>query len=186
MLWLHGSARGEHALEIEVPSLTLSGALASLYQKVTRSRLALEGGCRELAFPNATFDLVTLYGCSPSPSVLREIRRVLVDGGTALLAADNRWWGGRLRRAAPRPVGARGDLRLRRAALRAGFREARAYWVEPSLAIPRNLIPVIGDRIQTFEAMRAREWGGNVLRSFAAGVGLHGVLYPAVLIVAKT
>jgi len=187
-LWLHGSARGESALEIEVPSLPLSAALSALYRRVERlpfSTLSVPDDRCRIPFQGAEFDLVTLYGTCPTSSALREIRRVIADGGTALFSAENRWWGGRLRRAARPRAGAAGDLGLRRAVLDAGFETACAYWVEPSLAIPRNLIPAIRGRVRSFEAIRAREWGGDVLRSSVATLGLHGVLYPGLLVVAK-
>ena len=40
VLWWHGAARGKRALEIEVPSLTLTAGLAALYRQVERIPLA--------------------------------------------------------------------------------------------------------------------------------------------------
>jgi len=59
-----------------------------------------------------------------------------------------------------------------------GFAEVCPYWVEPSLAIPRSLIPAVGGRARQFEAIRAREWGPSPLRELASAIGLSTVLYP--------
>lgn len=186
VLWLDGRAGGARALEIAVPELRLDEALSSLYERVERVPCTapdVGGSAVRLPFPDRTFDLVTLYGRRPSRAALREVRRVLRSGGTALLAADNRWWYGRLR--APQRGSAGAGPRLPDAVRAAGFREVRPYWVEPSLAIPRNLVPARADRIRAFEAMRAREWGPDPKRTVALRAGLTAVLYPAILIVAE-
>jgi len=188
VLWLHGDPGGQRALEIAVPELSLSGALASLYRQVERLDCASQefpAASTRLPFQDGAFDVVTLYGRCPARELMSEVRRVLQLGGTAMLAAQNRWWHGRLRRGAPRSPGDFASLGLEEVARSVGFREVRAYWVEPSLANPRNLVPTRGHRVSEFEAMRAREWGSGVVRSMAVAARLDAVLYPALLIVAK-
>jgi SAM-dependent methyltransferase len=183
VLWLNGCAPGDRALEIGVKGLRLDEGLRALYRDVT-CIMWPGGGSEErpehLPFADASFDLVTLYGLVPSAAHLRELRRLLKAGGTALLGCQNRWWRGRLRSSTV-AVGPR----LASDIIAAGFREARMYWVEPSLAIPRELIPARFDRVSAFESARARETGHRVARSLIVAAGLHRVLYPALLFVAK-
>ena len=62
-----------------------------------------------------------------------------------------------------------------------GSRTCSAYWVEPSLAIPRNLIPVVRGRARQFEAIRAREWGGGALdQSLVSRLARQSFTRPAV------
>ena len=164
VLWWHGAARGERALEIEVPLLSLTPGLAALYEQVERVPLAaLDDAASRgtLPFDSGRFDLVTLYGHCPPRDALVELRRVLSGSGTLLLAAGNRWWNGRWRGRAGLFPGGPADLRVLKLLRAAGFAQVSAYWVEPSLHIPRNLIPVARGRARQFEAFRAREWGGG-------------------------
>jgi SAM-dependent methyltransferase len=189
ILWWHGGSRGARALEIEVPSLSLSAGLRALATQVDRLPLTalLEGSPRgPLPFADGMFGLVTLYGhCLPKAS-LAELRRLLAPGGTLLVAAPNRWWKGHRHSGRTRADPAVTTLAFAKSLREVGFAEVCPYWVEPSLAIPRNLIPAVGGRARQFEAIRAREWGPSPLRSLAAGVGLSAVLYPALLFVART
>ena len=188
LLWLDGRAGGERALEIEVPELRLTEALSSLYGHVDRLPCGapdVTGNAVRLPFPDRTFDLVTLYGRRPSQAALGEIRRVLRTGGTALLATENRWWYGRLREPRRPGAGRRAGPRLPGALRAAGFRDVHPYWVEPSLAIPRNLVPARADRVAAFEAIRVRERGPDAVRAMAVRAGAAAVLYPAIAIVAE-
>lgn len=187
VLWLHGDARGERALEVVVPGLSLQGSLATLYRHVLGVPYDASGppALPSLPAPDASLDLVTLYGRRPSRLLLGEMHRVLRKGGTALLAAENRWWYGRWRSTRKGSSASTAARRLERAAMEAGFSEARTYWVEPSLATPRNLIPVRDDRVREFEATRAREWGAGRWRSLVLSAKLDAVLYPALTVVAK-
>jgi len=188
VLWLHGAGRGDRALEIEVPSLSLTAGLTALYRQVERVPLAALGdtACRgSLPFATGRFDLVTVYGHCPPRASLAEVRRVLSSNGTLLLAAGNGWWNGRWRGAAGFFPGRLVNLRVLKSLQATGFGQVSAYWVEPNLAIPRNLIPVASHRARHFEAIRAREWGGSTLRSLTVNSGLEAFLYPALLIVAR-
>jgi len=183
VLWLNSSASGDRALEIEVDGLRLDEGLRALYREVICGAWPNRrsgAGPERLPFADASFDLVTLYGLAPTHVQLREVRRLVKAGGTALLGCPNRWWRGRLRSS---PVAA--GPRLTADIIAAGFREARMYWVEPSLAIPRELIPARFDRVCAFEAARARETGRRFARSLIVAAGLHRVLYPALLFIAK-
>lgn len=184
VLWLNGCARGERALEIEVDGLRLEAGLRALYREVTctewpKGKLLAQPG--PLPFADASFDLVTLYGRAASQGQLREVRRLLKEGGSALLACPNRWWRGRIRIST---VAAGPDFATD--IIAAGFREVRTYWVEPSLRIPRELVPARSDRVRAFEAVRARETGRRLARSLIVAAGLHRALYPALLFIAKT
>jgi SAM-dependent methyltransferase len=188
VLWWHAAARGDRALEIEVPSLTLTPGLAALYRQVERVPLAdLDEAAAHgtLPFASGTFDLVTLYGHCPPRIALIELRRVLSSNGTLLLAAGNGWWNGRWRGGSGLFPGRPANLGVLKSLRRAGFAMVSGYWVEPSLAIPRNLIPVARGRARQFEAIRAREWGGGDLRLALVSSGLAALLYPALLVVAR-
>jgi SAM-dependent methyltransferase len=183
VLWFNQCSLGERALEIEVGELRLEHGLRALYREVTCA-VWPNGGSADrpepLPFADASFDLVTSYGLAPSRAHLREMRRLVTAGGTVLLGCPNRWWRGRMRnsRVAAGP-------RLATDIVAAGFREARMYWVEPSLAVPRDLIPARPGRVRAFEAARARETGHRIARWLIVAAGLHRVLYPALLFVAK-
>lgn len=184
VLWLNGCARAERALEIEVAGLSLRAALRSLHHHVEH-RTALDGeasGSQLGRFDSAGFDLVTLYGRAPTRAELVEMRRLLRPDGAALFAAQNRWWHGR-RRAALR-AGSTMSLRCAERIRAAGFGDVRAYWVEPSLAIPRNLVPANAERVRDFEDWRAQDAGRSLVRSSMLAAGLRWVMYPAVLFVA--
>jgi SAM-dependent methyltransferase len=188
ILWWHGGSFGGRALEIEVPSLSLTAGLRALTTQVDRLPLSAltEGSPRgPLPFDDGAFGLITLYGQCPSKAGLAEFRRLLAPGGTLLLAASNRWWKGRQWSGRSRADPAQTTLAYAKALRALGFAEVCPYWVEPSLAIPRNLIPAAGRRAQQFEAIRAREWGPSPLRALAAAAGLSAVLYPALLFVAR-
>lgn len=188
VLWLHGVWPCDRALSIDVPHYTLGDALESFSRQVERmpvNWLSTRGLSEQSNFPKEHFDLVTLYGHAPELAALVELRRLLRPGGLALIAADNRWWLGRLRFRRSKGARLNGLGELARTVRRAGFREGCSYWVEPSLAAPRTLIPDEGDRVGDAEAMRAREWGRDRLRSAVLAMGLPGLLFPAVLIVAK-
>ena len=188
ILWFHRALQGARALEISVASLPLSAALAATFGQVENlpsSALDFAAERPGIPFEDAAFDLVTLYGRGPSFEALQEIRRVLRPGGCLLLAAENRWWAEQLVGSSWYRSQAVSRRQLERAVAQAGFRERCSYWVEPSLATPRNVIPVRSDRVRSVEAMRRRDTGQSRARSFAVASGLHGLLYPAVLIVAK-
>ena len=181
VLWLNGGAPGERALEIVVPGLGLTEALRATHRTVEQhSGLAMSRN--GLPYSEAAFDLVTLYGRVAEPAELSECRRVLRPGGVALFAAENSGWVGR--GLACRRTHAALSLRFAARIRSAGFREVRPYWVEPSLAVPRNQIPALPARVRIFEAARARETGAGLPRSVAVKAGLHQLLYPAVLFVA--
>lgn len=184
VLWLNGGARGERALEVEVADLSLQAALQSLHGRV--ERCAALGGASGLEHDAraGSLDLVTLYGRGPAREELAEVRRLLRPGGTALFAAQNRWWYGRRR--ATSHAASTMSLRCAERIRAAGFGDVRAYWVEPSLAIPRNVIPASVDRVRDFEDWRALDTGRGPARSLALAAGLHWALYPAVLFVATT
>lgn len=188
-LWLHGVAGGKRALEVEVPSLSLATGLAALYSEVERVPLSdLEGehaSRSPLPYAAGSFDLVTLYGHFPHRAALLELRRVLNSEGALLLAAGNRWWNGRWRGGAGQFPGRPADLRGLKALGEVGFAQVCTYWVEPTLTIPRNLIPATGGRARQFEATRAREWGGGSVRSLAVNAGLQAMVYPGLLVVAR-
>ncbi len=183
VLWLHGVWPCDRALSIDVPQYTLGDALESFSRQVDRMPVGRLSA--SLSFPKEHFDLVTLYGHAPDLAALVELRRLLRPGGLALIAADNRWWLGRLRFRQSKGARLNGLGELARTVRRAGFREGCSYWVEPSLAAPRTLIPDEGDRVRDAEAMRAREWGRDRLRSAVLAMGLPSLLFPAVLVVAK-
>ncbi len=86
-----------------------------------------------------------------------------------------------------RPVATYRDfasLGLEVAVRSAGFREVCAYWVEPSLAIPRNLIPA--REVASANSRQCEpESGVATLPMMAVAARLDAVLYPALLIVAK-
>lgn len=187
VLWWHGAAPGERALEIESPGLTLTRGLEALYRHVARISVAefddFTRGRQNSLVPGS-FDLVTMYGHCPPRATLDELRRLLVPRGTLLVAAGNRWWSGRWRAVNVEHYGRTTDLRFAKSLANAGYADVCAYWVEPSLTVPRNLIPAVLGRERHFEAIRARELGGGALRSVAANAGLRGVLYPGLLFVA--
>jgi hypothetical protein len=188
VLWWHGVARGQRALEVEVPSLSLTAGLAALYERVERLPLAaLDDPTFHSTFPfgSGLFDLVTLYGHCPPCAVLSELRRVLSSNGTLFVAAGNRWWNGRWRGSSALFPGRPADLRVLKSLRGAGFAQVSAYWVEPNLAIPRNLIPVARGRAQQFETIRARDWGGGTIRSLVVRSGLEAFLYPALVVIAR-
>jgi len=181
VLWLNGCACCQRVLEIEVADLSLGAALQSLYGRVERcGGLNTDEGSSP--FAGASFDLVTLYGRTPERGELTAMRRLLRPGGAAVFAAQNRWWYGR-RRTASR---AASTMSLRDAGriLDAGFSDVRTYWVEPSLAIPRNLIPATADRVRDFEELQAQDSERSPNRSLALAAGIRWALYPAVLFVA--
>lgn len=183
VLWLHESAHCERALEIEVEGLRVGDGLRALYREVSCipwPKGVSAARAEPLPFADASFDLVTLYGRVPSHDLLRDVRRLLRADGSALLACPNRWWRGRISSST-----AAGGPRVATDAIAAGFREVRTYWVEPSLAIPRELIPARPDRVRAFEAARARESGRHLARSLIVAAGLHRLLYPAQLFIAK-
>jgi SAM-dependent methyltransferase len=189
VLWWHYGSFGGRALEIEVPSLSLTAGLRALATQVDRLPLSAltEGLPRgQLPFADAAFALITLYGHCPSKAGLAEVRRLLAPGGTLLLAASNWWWKGRQWSGRSRADTAPTTLAYAKTLRALGFAEVCPYWVEPSLAIPRNLIPAVGRRAQQFEAIRAREWGPSPLRAVGVAAGLSAVLYPALLFVART
>lgn len=189
ILWWHGGSLGGRALEIEVPSLSLTAGLRALTAQADRLPLSAlaEGSPRvTLPFADGAFGLITLYGHCPSKSGVAELRRLLAPGGTLLLAASNWWWKGRQWSGRFRAEPADATLAYAKSLREVGFAEVCPYWVEPSLAIPRNLIPADGSRARQFEEIRAREWGPSPLRSLAAAAGLSAVLYPALLFVART
>lgn len=184
VLWLNGCVGGERALEIEVEGLSLHAALQSLHRCVER-RATLHAdayGPPHGRLDDAAFDLVTLYGRAPTQAEPTAIRRLLRPGGAALFAAQNRWWHGR-RRAALRASSTM-SLRSAQRIRAAGFGDVRAYWVEPSLAIPRNLIPASAERVREFEDWRAQDSGSSPARSSMLAAGLRWMMYPAVLFVA--
>ena len=183
VLWLNGCSRGGRALEIDVAGLNLQAALQSLYGRVERcGSLDVDASGQRLSRDLAGFDLVTIYGRAPTRAELTDTRRILRPGGAALFAAQNRWWYGR-RRGALR-AGSTMSLRCAEHIRNAGFGDVRAYWVEPSLAIPRNLIPATTGRVRDFESWRAQDSGRSLIRSSVLSVGLRWMLYPAVLFVA--
>ena len=189
VLWMHGAACRQRALEIEVPSLSLTAGLTSLCGQVERVPLADLKDLsfrRALPFASGSFDLVTLYGDFPSRAALLELRRVLSNHGTLLLAAGNRWWNGRWRVGKGLFPGRMVDLRGLSALGSAGFARICPYWTEPSLSMPRNLIPVALGRARQYEAIRAREWGDGPVRSMLVNFGLQAVLYPGLVVIAKT
>jgi SAM-dependent methyltransferase len=187
VLWWHDMVGGERALEIEVPSHSLTSGLSAHYRHLDRVPLsALSGSpAPRLPFGNGLFQLVTSYGHCPSPATLIELRRVLAPGGTLLLAAGNRWWNGRWRGGHQSPGSATTSMGLMRRLRRIGFAEVCPYWIEPSLAEPRNLIPALAGRARQFEAIRAREWGADTVRSLLMAAGLPSVLYPGLLFLAR-
>ena len=147
-----------------MPSLSLTPGLAALYRQVERVPVAaLDDAAAHgtLPFASGTFDLVTLYGHCPPRIALIELRRVLsrqwhaaAGRGQWLVERALAWW---VRTLPGRPA----NLSVLKSLRRAGFAKVSGYWVEPSLAIPRNLIPVARGRARQFEAIRAREWGGG-------------------------
>lgn len=183
LLWLHGAARRECALEVDVGGPSLSPALQCLYERVERG--AVRG--TELALPaesrgDAGFDLVTFYGRAPDTRLLAAARRQLRPGGALFIAAPNRWWygGGAGVFLAGGSSGA-GCVRSLRAN---GYGDVRMYWVEPSLAIPRNLVPATERRVRDFEMMRAQDAESGAARAAVLAAGLHVMLYPAFLVLA--
>jgi SAM-dependent methyltransferase len=188
VLWLVGCTQRRAALEIAVPSLPLREGLLAMYGSVEQVPAARFDDVREairLPFADASFDLVTLYGRRPSRQLLREMHRVLCSGGTALLAFENRFWRGRLGRERSGSKAGFGPLAPERSAIAAGFRDVRKFWIEPSLASPRCLVPARYRSVTAFERIRAGEHGSGRLRSVAANLGLQGALYPAALMVAE-
>lgn len=138
-----------------------------------------------LPFQNSWFDAVTLYGHWPAPRLQREIRRVLRKGGTAMIAFENRLWPGRLRSPSHRSMASLGGGAAERRLLAAGFHEVRSFWVEPSLHSQRSLIPARSDAVRAYERMKADLHGRVSIRALAAAVGLHGLLFPAALVLAE-
>lgn len=188
VLWLHDALPCGAALEVEVPGFPLGAALRSVCGDVHQIPLAsvLQAPSKlRRSIPDRSFDLITSYGYAPGQPWLVEFRRLLRPGGLALLAAEHRWWAGRLRGRGSDPGTSQAQGSVARSAAEAGFVESHLYWVEPSLHKPRNLIPARARPIRDFEAMRAREWGASVTRTTAVRLGLAPVLYPALLLVAR-
>lgn len=170
---------GHRALSIEAPGLAMSPALSAYYEVV--DTLAEIGDVTASARADApgSYSGAALYGHRPSAAVLAWLRRQISPGGWLLIGVDNAWWP---RRRSDAPIASR--TRLCRQVRATGFREARAYWVEPSLAVPRQLIPATLQAVRRFEAWRALEQpSGTVRRRFVAA-GWHEVLYPALVVVA--
>jgi hypothetical protein len=182
LLWLVDGLQRRRALEIEVSGSTLGNALEALFERVDRSSSSTEA--LVLRHADMTFDAVAAYGRACSKADLIEIRRVLKPGGMALLGAANRRPQRWIKKGAYRA-----DCTLRTllaSAADAGFKKTRAYWVEPSLEIPRNVIPVAPDAVAAYEVMRAREFGPDRVRSFLLASGMQRLLYPAIVVVAWT
>ncbi|MFH1765281.1 MAG: hypothetical protein ABIF09_13920 [Gemmatimonadota bacterium] len=190
LLWIEGFIKGGSALEISVPGLPLRPALEALFDKVTHIPASSENvsgrACR-IPAPNQTFDLVTLYGRRPSLPTLREILRVLRPSGVLYLAVRNRWWYGRVRVANPHPGsrGLFGGPRLVRTVRAVGFSVVRQYYLDPSLATPRDFIPAHRPSLATRELTLRKEGETGPMRRAFVQLGLFGFLYPGRLILAR-
>jgi hypothetical protein len=188
VLWLLGQDRRERALEIRVGPCSLGAGLAAMYQTVeVLNAESLGRSSNDFRLPpgDNEFDLVTLYGMWPDSNLQRDLRRVLRHGGLALIAYENSCWAGRLRRAPRRQRGQYGGFSGERPLRAAGFRDVRTFWVEPSLLAQRSLVPARFRTVVAYEHLKAHQRGRAAIRAWAARVGLQGLLYPAVLVVAE-
>lgn len=184
VLWWHGLATGRRALAVECPGLSVAAALSALYQQVESlplNALADEPGLD--AHAPGSFDLVTLYGHGATRATLLRMAGLLTPAGALLIAARNRWWkAGVGRGAADGSAIASGYARTLRSC---GFGHVCGYGIEPSLATPRNLVPLAAPRPAQFETQRASEWGSDLRRVLVTRAGLAMILYPSLLFVAR-
>lgn len=179
LLRLTANLVGGRVLSVEAPGLSMSAALAAYYEQV--DEVGGIGGTAAAAQADASgpYAGATLYGRRPTAADLAWLRRRIGPGGWLLIGTDNVWWPQRRSNA---PSAAR--ARLCRQVQSAGFNEVRAYWVEPSLAVPRQLIPATRPAVARFEAWRMLEQPSGVLRRRFVAAGWHEVLYPALVVVA--
>lgn len=189
-LWIEVLPGGEAALEIPGSGVKLGPALRALFRRVEELPAESWGGpaaTTRIPFQDRTFDLVTLYGKRPSTRALGEIVRVLKPSGVLYLAAWNRWWFGRFRKACPRLDSGRVYAGPRLAGLvrSAGFSVVRQYYVDPSLAQPRDILPAYGPSLRAHEILRWREGEAGRLRVSLACLRMSWLLYSGRIIVAR-
>lgn len=169
---------GEHALSVSAPALSMAPALAAYYRRVDDVS-GLADAVMEQGEVAGRYDGVAMYGHRPTAQYLSSLRRRMATGAWLLVGADNAW----------SPVRRSGASRATRAGLcgqvrAAGFNGVRAYWVEPSLAVPRQFIPATRHAVASFEAWRGLEQPSGALRRCFVAAGWHEVLYPAIVVVA--
>ena len=169
--------------------------VASLYRAVVRSDPRAPGSIR-FVFGEASMDFVIatdlVSGWSDSGrspfrdprfvAALTDIRRLLRPGGVLFLSGHNARWHRRLlRRQGP-------GLRLgeaKRALMRAGFAETRAYFVEPSVGDVAAVVPACRQAAVAYERERAPRHGVPWRALWAAGA-LYESLYPDAFVLAIT
>jgi len=147
-------------------------------------------------------DLVNRWSDSRQPpfrdprfvTALAELRRVLRPNGVLFLGGRNAQWyrawlplgaeDGPASRYAPHVPRVRPFLQIgsaRGAMAGAGFSEVRAYFVEPSIAVPLTVVPASRRAAMAYE--RSRWPRGNVLlRSLSAAGGMYQLLYPGAFV----
>jgi SAM-dependent methyltransferase len=165
-----------------------SAALAEFAtRRFAQDRLGNVVVCRgapaALPFRDESFDCVTLHGGAPPArprSVLAECRRVLRQDGRIYVAFDNPLWYGRLARV----TRGRGR-RVVPSARAAGFREVECYYAFPTFDRPRVLVPATRRASFARETVEAPAGLRGTARRLATLAGLHAMLAPGVVVVAR-
>jgi SAM-dependent methyltransferase len=175
---------------VETSPLLAEFAAGRFAQDGLPNVVVARGSLAALPFGDESFDCVTLHGAVPTRApgarsvaprdVFSECRRVLRPGGRVYVAFDNPLWYGRLADA-----WRRGGRAIVRSARSAGFRDVERFYAFPTFSRPRVVVPGTRRAFYARETAEARGTIRRAARRATALVGLHAVLGPSVVIVAR-
>ena len=167
-LWLVDCPPGGRALDASGGNGDLAEALAGHFSNVERL------GAQQLAaarWPAHTFDCIALHDAlarDARPAEFERLHELLKPSGLLVVTAPS---------SSARSV----TRRLRRA----GYHDIRRYCVATALDHPTTIIPAHARTIRAYHAFDASQGRTSLARRAAAFVGLHELLFPACLLLAR-